>query len=116
MVKYMLNRSDPADRVFHALSDGTRRAIVERLVRGPAAVSDLAQPFAMSLSAVLQHLQVLVDSGLVVSQKSGRVRTCRIDPGALRAAEEWITRQRTSWERSFDRLGDVLDKSGDSND
>jgi DNA-binding transcriptional ArsR family regulator len=112
----MLNRPDPTDRVFHALADGTRRAIVERLTRGPAAVSDLARPFEMSLSAVLQHLQVLIESGLVVSEKTGRVRTCRIDTDALRTAEDWLTRQRTGWERGFDRLGDLLDKSGESND
>lgn len=111
----MLNRQDPLDRLFQALADGTRRAIVERLVHGPAAVSDLARPFDMSLSAVLQHLNVLIESGLVVSEKSGRVRTCRIEPDAMRMTEEWITRQRTGWERSFDRLGDVLDKSGDDN-
>ena len=112
-MKYMLNRQEPLDRLFQALADRTRRAIVERLVRGPAAVSDLARPFDMSLSAVLQHLQVLIDSGLVVSEKSGRVRTCRIEPGALRAAEDWVARQRTGWERSLDRLGDTLGTSGD---
>ncbi|EXG82203.1 ArsR/SmtB family transcription factor [Cryptosporangium arvum] len=112
----MLNRQDPLDRLFQALADGTRRAIVERLVEGPAAVSDLARPFGMSLSAVLQHLQVLIEAGLVVSEKSGRVRTCRIEPGALRTTEDWIARQRTGWERNFDRLGDILNKSGDDND
>jgi DNA-binding transcriptional ArsR family regulator len=109
----MVNRSGPLDRVFQALADDTRRAIVERLVRGPASVSDLARPFDMSMPAVLQHLQVLVDSGLVTSEKTGRVRTCRINPGALRAAEGWISEQRTDWERRFDRLGEIFEKSGE---
>ncbi|MGC4807866.1 ArsR/SmtB family transcription factor [Micromonospora sp. DT233] len=112
----MLNRQEPLDRLFQALADSTRRAIVERLVRGPATVSDLARPFDMSLSAVLQHLQVLIDSGLVASEKSGRVRTCRIEPAALRTVGDWVGRQRTGWERSFDRLGDILDTSGEDND
>jgi DNA-binding transcriptional ArsR family regulator len=82
--------------------------MVERLSRGPASVSTLAQPFAMSLPAVLQHLQVLEASGLVRSEKVGRVRTCRIEPAALRTAERWITGRRTSWERRLDRLGEYL--------
>jgi len=82
------------DEVFRALADPTRRAIVERLVRGPASVSELSQPLAMSLPAVMQHLQVLQACGLVRSEKTGRVRTCHIEPGALRAAEAWITVQR----------------------
>jgi DNA-binding transcriptional ArsR family regulator len=96
------------DRVFQALADGTRRDIVARLVRGPASVSQLAQPLSMSLPAVMQHLQVLETCGLVRSEKAGRVRTCRIEPLVLRAAEEWITRQRTSWEQRLDRLDDLL--------
>jgi DNA-binding transcriptional ArsR family regulator len=98
------------DQVFHALADPTRRGMVERLVRGPASVSELsgAAPRAMSLPAVLQHLQVLEASGLVRSEKAGRVRTCRIEPDALRAAEAWITGQRTAWETRLDRLGDYL--------
>jgi DNA-binding transcriptional ArsR family regulator len=104
----MLQQSAPLDRMFQALGDPTRRVMVERLSRGPASVSELAQPLAMSLSAVVQHLQVLESSGLVRSEKVGRVRTCRIDPAALRTAEQWITERRASWERSFDRLGDYL--------
>jgi DNA-binding transcriptional ArsR family regulator len=96
------------DRVFHALSDPSRRVMVERLSRGPASVSDLAQPFAMSLPSVLQHLQVLEESGLVVSAKTGRVRTCRIDPAALHTAEAWISERRALWERNFDRLAELL--------
>ena len=102
----MVNQS--LDRVFQALADPTRRGMVERLVRGPASVSDLSRPLAMSLPAVMQHLQVLEDAGLVRSEKAGRVRTCRIEPAALRAAEAWITDQRTAWETRLDRLGDYL--------
>lgn len=94
--------------------DPTRRDIVARLVRGPASVSDLARPIAMSLPAVMQHLQVLEDSGLVRSEKTGRVRTCRIDPSALRSAEGWIGEQRTVWEHRLDELGDFLAERPDS--
>ena len=104
----MLNSQPGLDLVFQALSDPTRRAIVERLDRGPASVSELAQPFAMSLPAVLQHLAVLETSGLVQSEKVGRVRTCRIDDRALSAAGRWIQERRTTWERRLDRLGEVL--------
>jgi DNA-binding transcriptional ArsR family regulator len=96
------------DRVFHALADPTRRALVERLVRGPASVRQLAEPFQMSLTAVMQHLQVLVDAGLVTSQKSGRVRTCTIEPAVVRRAESWLGLQRTEWEHRLDRLDQVL--------
>ena len=102
----------PLDKVFHALADPTRRGMVERLVRGPASVSELSQPLEMSLPAVLQHLQVLEASGLVRSEKAGRVRTCRIEPDALRAAEAWVTGQRTAWETRLDRLGDYLAGQG----
>ena len=94
--------------MFQALADPTRRAMVERLTRGPASVSQLAEPLAMSLPAVIQHLDVLHASGLVRSEKIGRVRTCRIDPKALRAAEMWISARRTQWERHLDRLGEYL--------
>jgi DNA-binding transcriptional ArsR family regulator len=96
------------DRLFQALADTTRREMVERLVRGPASVGELARPFAMSLPAVMQHLQVLEACGLVRSEKVGRVRTCHIEPAALRAAEDWVGRQRTTWEGRLDRLGDYL--------
>ena len=102
----MVNQS--LDRVFQALADPTRRGLVERLVRGPASVSELSRPLAMSLPAVMQQLQVLEDAGLVRSEKTGRVRTCRIEPDALRAAEAWVTGQRTAWETRLDRLGDYL--------
>ena len=103
-------QSVPLDALFHALADPTRRALVERLTRGPASVSALAQPLAMSLPAVLQHLQVLEACGLVRSQKEGRVRTCRIAPAALRAAAQWIAGRQAQWERRLDRLGAFLDE------
>lgn len=109
----MLNQGQSLDRLFQALADQTRREMVERLVRGPAAVSELARPFAMSLPAVMQHLQVLEACGLVRSEKVGRVRTCQIEPEALRLAEGWLGRQRTTWERQLDRLGDYLTESSD---
>ena len=104
----MLDQSGALDLMFHALADPTRRGMVERLSRGPASVSELAQPLDMTLSAVVQHLRVLEASGLVRSQKVGRVRTCRIEPMALRRAEQWIAARRTNWERRLDRLGDYL--------
>ena len=96
------------DRTFHALSDPTRRAMVQRLARGPASVSELARPLTISLPAVLQHLQMLEASGLIRSEKKGRVRTCRIEPGALKSAEGWIAEQRALWEGRLDRLEDYL--------
>jgi len=104
----MLQHLPSLDLMFQALADPARRGMVERLSRGPASVSELAQPLAMSLSAVVQHLQVLEASGLVHSEKAGRVRTCRVEPAALRRAEQWITARRTSWERRLDRLGEYL--------
>jgi DNA-binding transcriptional ArsR family regulator len=107
----MLNYQSAAlDRVFHALAEPTRRAIVERLSRGPASVSELAAPFAMSLPAVVQHLAVLEESGLVASEKVGRVRTCRIDSATLSVAERWINERRMLWQRRLDRLGEFLDE------
>jgi DNA-binding transcriptional ArsR family regulator len=104
----MLHQREPVDRIFHALADPSRRAMVERLSHGPASVSELAHPLPMSLPAVVQHLQVLELSGLVRSEKVGRVRTCHIDPVALRPVEQWITARRSSWERRLDRLGEYL--------
>ena len=104
MVKY----SDQMDLVFHALADPTRRNIVNRLCSRPMSVSELARPLSMSLPAVVQHLQVLEASGLVRSEKVGRVRTCRAEPKVLRSAEEWINERRSEWERRFDRLGALL--------
>ena len=99
------------DDVFRALADPGRRAMIERLVKGPASVSELAGPLDMSLPAVLQHLAVLEDSGLVASEKTGRVRTCRLEPTVLRTAEEWIADRRTTWERRLDRLGEYLERT-----
>ncbi len=104
----MLKHGAVLDRVFQALADPTRRAIMERLTRGPASVSQLAEPLPMSLPAVIQHLQVLEASGLIRSEKVGRTRTCRIEPATLRAAEEWLADRRTLWEARLDRLGDLL--------
>jgi len=96
------------DRAFHALADPSRRSIVARLSRGPASVSQLAEPLAMSLPAVVQHIDVLQKSGLVSSEKVGRVRTCRLEPAPMHSAEGWIAEHRATWERQLDRLGDVL--------
>ena len=110
----MLQPSAPLDLAFQALADPTRRVIVERLSRGPASVSELAKPLTMSLAAVVQHVQVLESSGLVRTEKVGRVRTCSIEPAALRTAERWISERRTLWERRLDRLGDYLAGQPDS--
>jgi DNA-binding transcriptional ArsR family regulator len=109
----MLNQSMSLDLMFQALADPSRRVMVERLTRGPASVSELAKPLAMSLPAVVQHLAVLETSGLVRSQKVGRVRTCHIEAKALRRAEQWITERRTIWERRLDRLGEYLARQAD---
>jgi DNA-binding transcriptional ArsR family regulator len=107
----MLNYQPPLDLAFQALADPTRRSIVERLSDGPASVSELAQPLDMTLSAVVQHLAVLEAGGLVRSEKVGRVRTCRIEPSALQAAERWIVERRATWERHLDLLGAYLDET-----
>lgn len=102
----MLNQS--VDRVFHALGDPTRRSLVERLSVRPATVGELAAPLAMSMPAVLQHLKVLEEAGLVRTHKVGRVRTCELDPTALDAAHRWIDARRAAWDRRLDRLGAFL--------
>lgn len=108
----MLNHEPPnADRTFHALADANRRAIIERLTGGPATVSELARLLDVTVAATVQHLQVLQASELIRSEKTGRVRTCQIDPSGLRRAEEWLHLQRTTWEHRLDRLGDVLGES-----
>lgn len=101
------------DKTFAALADPARRSMVERLVRGPASVSELAAPLPMSLQAVLLHLKVLQDARLVTSEKKGRVRTCRIDPARLSLAEQWVNERRRMWEASLDRLGAFLDENGE---
>jgi DNA-binding transcriptional ArsR family regulator len=98
------------DKTFAALADPARRAMVERLVQGPASVSELAKPLPMSLPAVMLHLKVLEDSGLVTSHKEGRVRTCRIEPKMLSQAEQWVSERRRMWARNLDRLGRFLDE------
>jgi DNA-binding transcriptional ArsR family regulator len=104
----MLNQSPPVEDVFKALGDDTRRVMVERLGRGPATVSQLAEPLDMTLSAVVQHLAILEACGLVRSEKAGRIRTCRLQPVGLELAEDWFAGQRAVWERRLDRLGEVL--------
>jgi DNA-binding transcriptional ArsR family regulator len=103
----------PVDVVFAALSDANRRAMVDRLIGGPASVSELARPLSISLPAVVQHLHVLEASGLVRSHKQGRVRTCRIEPAALSDAERWIAERRATWEQRLDRLGEFLAENPD---
>ncbi len=105
----MLNESPALDRAFQALADPSRRFMVARLSRGPASVSELARPLAISLPAVLQHLRLLEASGLVRSEKKGRVRTCRIEPATLSVAERWIAEQRALWEGRLDRFEDYLE-------
>jgi DNA-binding transcriptional ArsR family regulator len=104
----MLTHRAQVDRVFHALGDPTRRAIVEKLSAGAISVSSLAKPLDITLAAVVQHLQILERSGLVRTTKIGRVRTCRIEPKGLSIAERWIEERRSLWERRLDRLGAVL--------
>ncbi len=107
----MLSQRAHINRVFHALGDPTRRAMVEKLSEGPVSVSSLAKPLAITLAAVVQHLQVLEKSGLVHTRKVGRVRTCRIEPRGLTVAERWISDRRSLWERRFDRLGNFLSQA-----
>src|SRR5271155_1480067 len=119
ILRHMLNRLSELDRLFHALADPARRAMVERLTRGPAPVSELARPLPMSLPAAMQHLGVLEAAGLVRSQKVGRVRTCAIEAQALSQAEQWINARRIEWEHRLDRLGDylkTLENEGDGDD
>ena len=104
----MPNQQIALDTVFRALADPTRRAVLHQLSQGPASVSDLAQPFEMALPSFLQHLQVLEEGGLIRSRKTGRVRTCEIQPDPLATAENWIAEQRAIWEGRLDRLDAYL--------
>ncbi len=104
----MPNRTLDIDRLFHALGDPTRRAMLDRLSAGPLSVSALAAPLGITLTAVAQHLQILEECGLAQTEKLGRVRTCRIESAGFDALEQWIRNHRTQWERRLDRLGDVL--------
>ena len=113
LLNIMLNQQPNLDLMFQSLADPTRRAMIDRLSRGPASVSELAKPFDMSLPAVVQHLQALEHSGLVTSQKVGRVRTVQIQPDTLSLAEQWINDRRTAWARRLDRLGDFLAETAD---
>jgi DNA-binding transcriptional ArsR family regulator len=102
--------AESVDEVFRALADPTRRRVLERLSRSPASVSELAEPFDMALPSFVQHLKTLEGCGLVRSEKTGRVRTYRISPERLRLAEDWLSRQRTLWERRLDQLDDYLNE------
>jgi DNA-binding transcriptional ArsR family regulator len=104
----MRRKKPDIDRIFHALGDPTRRAMMETLSQGPMSVSRLAEPLSITLAAVVQHLQVLEECGLVATEKPGRVRTCRIDPAGLDVVEQWIRDRRSVWERKLDLLGDLL--------
>jgi DNA-binding transcriptional ArsR family regulator len=108
ILRHMLNQPAHLGRLFQALADPARRAMLERLALGPAPVSELARPLPMSLPSVMQHLSVLEAAGLVRSEKVGRVRTCAIAPEALSQAERWINARRSEWEDRLDRLGDYL--------
>ena len=104
----MPNQSTDLGRVFQALADPTRRAVLERLAGGPAAMSELAQPFRMALPSFSQHLDVLEDCGLVRSSKAGRVRTYQLAPKTMAAAETWLAAQRTLWTRRLDQFDDYV--------
>jgi DNA-binding transcriptional ArsR family regulator len=106
----MLNSQSSLDRAFRALADPTRRAIVDRLSRSQASVSEIAKPLSMSLVAVVQHIQRLEECGLIQTQKIGRIRTCRIEPQALGMVERWLSERRAMWEGHLDRLGAVLEE------
>jgi len=106
----MLKQSDELDRAFHALADATRRGILERLSQGPASVSELAQPYRSTLAAIHQHVQVLEASGLIVTEKTGRTRICRISADAVARAEQWLSERRRLWEDRFDLLGKLVEQ------
>lgn len=104
----LFSNSAELGRVFHALDDPSRRAILEKLSEGPISISSLAEPLHITLAAVVQHVNVLEESGLVQTEKVGRVRTCRMEPAGLAVVEKWISERRSMWERRFDRLGELL--------
>ncbi len=103
------------DRLFHALGDPTRRAILDALVHRPASVSKLATPLGITLTAVIQHLEILENAGFVHTEKLGRVRVCRLEPGGLDTLEQWIREHRTAWEKKLDRLGEALREEYEGN-
>jgi DNA-binding transcriptional ArsR family regulator len=114
----MENYQSPLDAAFHALADPTRRAVVSRLIRGPAPVTELARPFEMGLPSFMKHLRVLERDGLIASEKVGRVRTCRLNAERLAAAESWLAEQRRLWQARTDRLADYVENhmTGSSDD
>jgi DNA-binding transcriptional ArsR family regulator len=116
IVRYMPNQSTQLDRIFYALADPTRRAVLERLSLGSAAVSELAKPFNMALPSFTQHLNVLRDCGLVHSEKIGRIRTYHIEPTALTTAEQWLEKQHAIWETRLNQLDTYLNTMKDTTD
>ncbi|MET8320921.1 metalloregulator ArsR/SmtB family transcription factor [Micromonospora sp. NPDC005189] len=108
MPKHAGGEDGALDRVLHALSDPTRRQVIERLTEGPATTSDLARPFDMALPSFTQHLHVLEHAGLVTSEKKGRVRTYRLAPQPLEHLDTWLAAQRTRWTRRLDQLDSLL--------
>jgi DNA-binding transcriptional ArsR family regulator len=116
ILNLMVQSSASLDLLFSALADPSRRAMVSRLARGPASVSDLAKPLRMSLPAVVKHLALLEESGFVLSAKVGRVRTCRINPKRLDTAQAWLAEQRATWDARLDRMDAFLLDNGDSNE
>lgn len=102
------------DRGFHALSDATRRGVIARLAEGEASVADLAAPYDMALPSFLQHIRVLEAAGLIITEKVGRVRTCRLQAERLAALDQWINRYEAAWRSRLDRLGNLLDRKGDT--
>lgn len=111
VMRGMTATEDDLDRAFHALTDASRRAMVVRLAEGQASVSELAAPLGLTLPTVMQHLDVLQRSGLVRTEKVGRVRMCRLRPAPLRGVEQWMASHRRTWERRLDLLGDVLEQA-----
>ena len=109
----MLEHSAALDKAFHALSDATRRGLLERLSQGPASVSELARPYDCTLAAIHQHVQILESSGLVTTQKHGRVRQCSLSPAAVLRVETWLSERRQLWQGYFDRLGQMLENEED---
>lgn len=116
MFSVMPSAAGVLDRTFQALSDPTRRLMLDRLAAGPLPVGELARPLTITLAAALQHVQVLQASGLITSRKTGRVRMCAVDPAALQAAEQWLADRRSVWEHRFDRLGTILDEQEHDSD
>ena len=112
----MTSQQPQIDRLFHALGDPTRRAILGLLSRGPTSVTRLAEPLGITVTAIGQHLQILEESDLVRSEKAGRVRTCRIEPAGFSLLEQWIRDHRTHWQIRLDQLGEMLDEEDNENE